>query len=68
GHLWQQGQQTKLALKDWTPMLTSKGFTPMLRDWVKVVECGQLASEIVERNIASHQLAEAIYQKIAKAL
>ncbi|HAS6345494.1 Gfo/Idh/MocA family protein [Vibrio vulnificus] len=68
GHLWQQGQQTKLALKDWTPMLTSKGFTPMLGDWVKVVERGQLASEIVERNIASHQLAEAIYQKIAKAL
>ncbi len=49
-------------------MLTSKGFTPMLGDWVKVVERGQLASEIVERNITSHQLAEAIYQKIAKAL
>ena len=53
-----------IALPDWTPMLTSKGFTAMIEDWLSVVERGKLAQSVVERNLASHQLAEAICQKI----
>ncbi len=64
GHHWKANQQTSLSLKDWTPMLESKGFSHMLKDWINVVEAGKLASSIVERNLASHQLAEAICNRI----
>ncbi len=67
GKLWQDSQEQKLSLKDWTPMLDSKGFRNMLLDWISVIESGKIASDIVERNIASHQLAEAICQRIEQA-
>lgn len=64
GKHWQANQQSTLALKDWTPMLTAKGFAPMIQDWLNVVQSGKLDSAVVNRNIASHQLAEAVCQKI----
>ncbi|WP_070963861.1 Gfo/Idh/MocA family protein [Vibrio sonorensis] len=68
GTQWQDNQQTAIALKDWTPMLESKGFGAMIRHWLSVVENGRLDTDIIERNIASHQLAEAICQQIGKTL
>lgn len=68
GKLWQDNQEQKLSLKDWTPMLTSKGFHSMLLDWFEVIQSGKIASEIVARNIASHQLAEAICQNIVQSV
>lgn len=68
GKLWQDNQERKLNLKDWTPLLTSKGFHAMLFDWFKVVESGKLATNTVQRNIASHQLAEQICQRIEQAV
>ena len=47
-------------------MLASKGFVAMIDDWLKVVAIGKLSSEVVKRNLASHQLAEAICHKIEK--
>ncbi|MDF2152706.1 Gfo/Idh/MocA family oxidoreductase [Vibrio sp. CAU 1672] len=64
GRLWHNNQEQTLSLKDWTPMLASKGFHSMLEDWFEVVNTGQLAHKTVERNIASHQLAEALCQRI----
>ncbi|MEX0332981.1 Gfo/Idh/MocA family protein [Vibrio tubiashii] len=58
GRVWQQSQESKLVLKDWTPMLASKGFDCMIQDWLDVVKVGKLATETISRNIASHQLAE----------
>ncbi|EGR2797964.1 Gfo/Idh/MocA family oxidoreductase [Vibrio navarrensis] len=66
GTLWQQGQQNKLNLADWTPMLASKGFANMIEDWIGVIEQGRVPDAVIERNIASHQLAEAICQKIGQ--
>lgn len=68
GKLWQDNQEQKLSLKDWTPMLTSKGFHSMLLDWFEVIQSGNIAPEIVARNIASHQLAEAICQHIEQTV
>ncbi|EJK2114043.1 oxidoreductase [Vibrio navarrensis] len=67
GTLWQQGQQSTLNLADWTPMLASKGFANMIEDWIDVIEQGRVPDAVIERNIASHQLAEAICQKIGNA-
>jgi len=64
GKKWQKNQQTVLRLKDWTSMLTSKGFTAMITDWLDVVAVGKLDLTIIKRNLASHQLAEALCQKI----
>lgn len=64
GKKWQANQQTTLRLADWTPMLTSKGFSAMIENWLKVVAIGKIDSAIIMRNLASHQLAEAICQKI----
>lgn len=66
GTLWQQGQQSTLNLADWTPMLASKGFANMIEDWIDVIEQGRVPDAVIERNIASHQLAEAICQKIGQ--
>lgn len=64
GRQWEEGQEVALALKDWTPMLTTKGFEAMIQDWLSVIKAGQLASHIVERNIATHQLAEALVTRL----
>ncbi|MCP4322549.1 MAG: Gfo/Idh/MocA family oxidoreductase [Psychromonas sp.] len=66
GKKWQANQQTTLRLADWTPMLASKGFAAMIDDWLKVVAVGKLDSTVVNRNLATHQLAEAICQKTGK--
>jgi len=64
GKRWQDNQESVIALPDWTPMLTGKGFTAMIDDWLSVVEKGKLDQSVVERNLATHQLAELICQKI----
>jgi len=64
GKCWQDNQASLITLPDWTPMLTTKGFTAMIEDWLRVVQSGKLAPAVVERNLASHQLAEAICQKV----
>lgn len=64
GHRWAENRHQTLTLKDWTPMLESKGFTHMIQDWLKVIEAGSLCPSVIERNIASHQLAEALCGKI----
>ena len=64
GTKWQANQQSHLKLADWTPMLASKGFAAMIDDWLGVVARGKICSQVVDRNLASHQLAEAICQKI----
>jgi len=64
GKRWQDNQESVIALPDWTPMLTGKGFTAMIEDWLSVVEKGKLEQSVIERNLATHQLAELICQKI----
>ncbi|MBD0786160.1 Gfo/Idh/MocA family oxidoreductase [Vibrio sp. Y2-5] len=68
GKRWTENQQASLSLKDWTPMLESKGFAHMINDWISVVEKGSLATSVIERNLASHQLAEALCNKIHSSL
>lgn len=58
GRIWQQSEESVIALKDWTPMLASKGFEAMITDWLNVVRSGKIATEVVTRNIATHQLAQ----------
>lgn len=64
GKRWQADQESTLTLPDWTPMLTSKGFTDMIDDWLRVVQAGKLDSAVVARNLASHQLAEAVCERV----
>ncbi len=66
GRAWQQSQETQLKLKDWTPMLASKGFSAMFADWLHCVENGQVPSKVIERNLATHRLADAICLRVAK--
>lgn len=63
GKMWRDNQESRVALKDWTPMLASKGFDAMVQDWLQVAAAGKLPTHIIERNLASHQLAEAICQQ-----
>ncbi|EEY36635.1 Gfo/Idh/MocA family protein [Vibrio mimicus] len=64
GKAWRDNQESRVALKDWTPMLASKGFEHMVQDWLQVAATGTLAAHIIERNLASHQLAEAICEHL----
>ncbi|EGQ8138533.1 Gfo/Idh/MocA family protein [Vibrio cholerae] len=66
GKMWRDNQESRVALKDWTPMLASKGFDAMVQDWLQVAAAGKLPTYIIERNLASHQLAEAICQQITQ--
>lgn len=68
GKVWQENNQQQLLLKDWTPMLASKGFHAMFEQWLQVIETGDMPSTMIDRNIASHQLAEAICQKISTVM
>ena len=43
GKRWQANQEQKINLKDWTPMLTSKGFHAMLLDWFSDIPHGALS-------------------------
>ncbi len=66
GKAWRDNQESRVALKDWTPMLASKGFDAMVQDWLQVAAAGKLPTHIIERNLASHQLAEAICQRLSQ--
>lgn len=67
GKKWQAEQSINLHLPDWTPMLLSKGFGAMIDDWLRVVAMNKLDPAVIQRNLASHQLAEAICQKAEKS-
>lgn len=41
-------------------MLASKGFHSMMTDWLQVVDSNHIDSSVIERNIASHRLADNI--------
>ncbi|WP_194439371.1 Gfo/Idh/MocA family protein [Vibrio fluminensis] len=64
GTVLAEDRELKLAQKDWTPMLMGKGFHAMVTDWLAVVRANKLDSQIIARNLASHKLAELLYQKI----
>ncbi|WP_019614795.1 Gfo/Idh/MocA family protein [Psychromonas ossibalaenae] len=68
GRCLQDNQETIIRLQDWRPMLSAKGFTGMIEDWISVVKAGKLKQSVAERNLASHQLAEAVCQKIQKSV
>ncbi|GAB2641613.1 Gfo/Idh/MocA family protein [Vibrio panuliri] len=63
-----ESKQEKIAEKDWTPMLKGKGFHSMMDDWFSVVRNNKLDNQVVQRNLASHHLAELLYQKIRKEI
>ncbi|MFT6985720.1 MAG: virulence factor [Psychromonas sp.] len=64
GKFLQDKQTSIIQLEDWTPMLTAKGFAGMIDDWISVVQSGKLKQSVIERNLSSHQLAEAVCQKL----
>ena len=64
GKYWHDNQESQMSLPDWTPMLTAKGFTGMIENWLEVVKKGRLDSAVMQRNLASHQLCEVICQKL----
>ncbi|WP_028863429.1 Gfo/Idh/MocA family protein [Psychromonas aquimarina] len=68
GRCLQDNQETIIRLQDWIPMLDAKGFCSMIEDWISVVKAGKLKQAVVERNLASHQLAEAVCQKIQSSI
>ncbi len=68
GKCWKENTETRLALKDWTPMLAGKGFEHMIADWLRVAETGWLDTRVVNRNIASHRLADDILRKVQASL
>ncbi|WP_375749718.1 Gfo/Idh/MocA family protein [Vibrio sp. HN007] len=66
GRCFKNNQQSFLGLKDWTPMLESKGFVHMIKDWISVVHNGSLNTKVIERNIKTHQIADYICAQITK--
>lgn len=64
GTKWDGGNEQRIYLPDWTPMLTSKGFTGMIEHWISVIEQGKQASYLVDRNLKTHYLCDHICQKI----
>ncbi len=68
GRCLQDNQETIIRLQDWIPMLNTKGFSAMIEDWISVVKAGKLKQSVVDRNLASHQLAEAVCQKIQTSI
>ncbi|GAM54088.1 oxidoreductase [Vibrio ishigakensis] len=68
GKYLQNNSVQQLNLKDWTPMLASKGFHSMMTDWLQVVDSNHIDSSVIERNIASHRLADNICRRLEAAL
>jgi virulence factor len=64
GVKFQDNASSIIQLPDWTTMLASKGFEAMIEDWCQVIESGQMPAEVIDRNVASHWLAEHICQTI----
>lgn len=64
GTLWKNNIESVLRLPDWTSMLTSKGFSAMIEDWLNVIKIGKLQPAVITRNLGSHQLAQAVYDKL----
>lgn len=58
GECYQDNRTTQLQLKDWTPMLASKGFHNMFEQWKQVVATGQMDTKLIERNLSSHRIAQ----------
>ena len=63
-----ENRKTQVIQKDWVPMLQGKGFHGMMDHWIKVIRSNKLDSLIIERNLATHQLADILYQKVSKKL
>ena len=61
---WKEGVQKRVALPDWTSMLASKGFEGMLNHWMSVVDSGKQDYGMIERNLSTHRLCEAVCQRI----
>lgn len=61
---WKNDSAHRLATKDWMPMLATKGFDNMIQEWLSIVKTGQMPNAIIERNLASHLLAEHICQYV----
>lgn len=59
---FKDNKTSTIQLPDWTPMLASKGFEAMIEDWCQVINSGQIESEVIDRNVATHWLAEHICQ------
>ncbi|WP_087024125.1 Gfo/Idh/MocA family protein [Thaumasiovibrio subtropicus] len=66
GTVYEQGAATQVQTPDWMPMLETKGFHGMLDEWKAVIQTGSVDSRQIARNLASHQLAEAICRKLAR--
>ncbi|GEA52143.1 oxidoreductase [Vibrio inusitatus NBRC 102082] len=66
GKCWEENHEMNISLKDWTPMLESKGFHHMMADWIEVVRTGRLETNIIDRNIASHRLADALCEHVTQ--
>lgn len=64
GTHWKNNETLTISLADWTPMLASKGFVDMINDWLQVIESGVMASEVIDRNLNSHLLAEALCHQL----
>ncbi|EAS66052.1 Gfo/Idh/MocA family oxidoreductase [Photobacterium angustum] len=60
GQRWLNNEERILTSEDWMPMLATKGFDAMISDWLSVVESGTMPLHTVERNISTHQLADAV--------
>lgn len=58
GERYQGNNVDQLQLKDWTPMLASKGFHGMFDEWKQVVTAGKLDTKLIERNLSSHRIAQ----------
>ena len=66
GKRYKNNESQNITLEDWTPMLASKGFAGMIDDWLSVVKKGNMPEHITKRNLATHQLADKIYQHVLK--
>ncbi|WP_112480404.1 Gfo/Idh/MocA family protein [Vibrio variabilis] len=58
GECYQDNCTTQIQLKDWTPMLASKGFHGMFEQWKQVVATGKMDTKLIERNLSSHRIAQ----------
>lgn len=58
GECYRDNLTTQIQLKDWTPMLASKGFHSMFEQWKQVVTTGKMDTKLIERNLSSHRIAQ----------
>ncbi|WP_394149394.1 Gfo/Idh/MocA family protein [Vibrio maritimus] len=58
GQCYQNNLVEQVQLKDWTPMLASKGFHNMFDEWKDVVSSGKIPLKLIERNLSTHRIAQ----------